>query len=176
MIDPAMSSSKLIATWTIISCTINVPVLWLKVEVAFQPQISRHLQRLDPWYISVGNILWSHFASGLIFKRTTFLMNRFSEARATTIGRRHPCRSQHRRWFTVGRTISGIVEILRLILWVLVDLYGKLRARWWGHLWTVGATYLNIRLRDLRSFAWKILRVVSYVILHGVLYSTYVLF
>lgn len=156
-IAPAMSSSNIIATLTIVSRAINVSVFRLKVEITLQPQISRHLQRLDPRYVSIRNVLRSHLASGLILKRTTFLMNRLAETRATATGRRHSHRSQHRRWFTVDRTISGIVDILGLILWVLVNLYGKFRARWRGHLRAVGATYLDIRLRDLRSFTWKIL-------------------
>jgi len=168
-----MSSSKIVATLTIVSCAINIPVFRLKVEITLQPQINRHLERLDSRYVSVGNILGSHLASGLILKRTTFLMNRLAVTHATATGRRHPRRSQHRRWFTINRTISGIVEILGLIFWILVDLCGKLGARWRGHFWAVGATYLDIRLRNLRSLTWKILTIASYVILHD---SIYVLF
>lgn len=154
-IVPATSSSKFVATLTIIFCTINVPVFWLKVEITLQPQVSRPLQRLDPRYISIGNILGSHLASRFVLKCATFLMNRF--ARATATGRRHSRWSQHRWWFTVDRTISGILEILGLILWILVDLYRKLRAWWRGYLWAISATYFDIRFRDLRSFTWKIL-------------------
>lgn len=161
-----MSSSEFIAL-TIVSCTINVPVFRLKIEITLQTQTSRHLQRLHPRHVSVGNILGSHLASRLILKRTTFLMYRFAEARATTTGRRHSRRSQHRWWFTIDRTISGILEILGLILWILVDLYGKLRTRWRGYLWTVSATDLDVRLRDLRPFTWKILTIVLYIILRG---------
>jgi len=156
-IVPATSSFKFVATLTIISCTINVPVFRLKVEITLQPQVSRPLQRLDPRYVSIGNILGSHLASRFVLKCATFLMNRFAEACTTATGRRYSCRSQHRWWFTVDRAISGILEILGLILWILVDLYRKLRARWRGYLWAISATYFDIRFRNLRSFTWKIL-------------------
>jgi len=172
-IAPTMSISKIIATLTIVSCAINIPVFRLKVEITLQPQTSWHLERLDSRYVSVGNILGSHLASGLILKRMTFLMNRLAVTHAAATGRRHPRRSQHRRWFTVNRTISGIVEILGLIFWILVDLCGKLGARWRGHFWAVGATYLDIRLRDLRSLTWKILTIVSYVILYMSYFNIY---
>lgn len=126
MITSTIDRFRFRAFLTIIFRAISISIFRLKIKGTFQTQIRRHFQCFDPWYISVRNVLRSHFTCRFVLECTIFLMN--WSAGAATTRRGDICRSQYRWWFTIDGTIPRIVQILRLILWILIDLYGKLRA------------------------------------------------